>query len=167
MNHSEATADNFLWPLPLLCVAFLISILLLWSRFGSPWVDFPRCTFPRSIQKLLLIYNFHWSKHVSSIHAIREVYLPYLRRWLKYPFDVVFYASRAFPELGIESNGLSDSGVFSTQTFAVGYRNRRFNYMGYILLNDDGILDPFRFNQHNLDVVACEVIYKAIGARAD
>jgi hypothetical protein len=56
------------------------------------------------IHRFLVIYNFHWSDHTGTIRHIRELYVPYLRRWLKYPFDVVFYASKAFPDLGIASN---------------------------------------------------------------
>jgi hypothetical protein len=107
-------------------------------------------------QKLLIIYNFHWSAKVSAIHPIREFYIPYLRRSLRFRFDVVFYAPRSFPDLGIQSNGLPDNGFLSTHTFAVAYRNRSFDYVGYLQLNDDGLLNPFRFNQHDIRKVALE-----------
>jgi hypothetical protein len=68
----------------------------------------------------------------------------------------VFYAPSAFPELGIESNSLPERGAFSPQSFAVAYRNRRRDYTGYILLNDDSIIDPFLLNEHDLDRVGCE-----------
>jgi hypothetical protein len=106
--------------------------------------------------KLLIIYNFHWSARVSAIHSIRELYIPYLRRSLRFPFDVVFYAPRSFPDLGIQSNGLAENGFFSTHTFTVAYHNRSSDYVGYMLLNDDGLLNPFRFNQHDIRKVAFE-----------
>jgi hypothetical protein len=108
------------------------------------------------IHRFLVIYNFHWSKHTGTIHHIRELYLPYLRRWLKYPFDVVFYAPEAFPDLGIASNDLSDNGFFSPYTFTLAYRHRSRDYTGYIFLNDDSVLDPILFNKHNLNEIATE-----------
>jgi hypothetical protein len=106
--------------------------------------------------KLLIIYNFHWSRRVSPIIPIRQFYIPYLRRSLKFPFDVVFYSPKSFPDLGIQSNGLTDNGHFSIHTFAVAYHNRSHDYMGYLQLNDDGVLNPFQFNQHDMRKLAFE-----------
>jgi hypothetical protein len=131
----------------------LLSSIQTYSRMIGP--AFNGSASPQ-VHIFLVIYNFHWSDHTGTIRHIRELYLPYLRRWLKYPFDVVFYAPKAFPDLGIASNNLSDNGFYSPYTFTVAYRNRSRNYAGYIFLNDDSILDPILFNKHNLSKIAVE-----------
>jgi hypothetical protein len=137
-------------------IGFLLHSSVFTHRFGPDPLLPPKLILPCSSPRLLIIYNFHWSDRVSSIVPIRQFYLPYLQRSLKYPSDVVFYAPRAFPGLGILSNGLQDNGYFSIETFTVAYLSRSREYLGYLFLNDDGIIDPFLFNGHNFSKIALE-----------
>jgi hypothetical protein len=109
-----------------------------------------------TVQRLLIIYEFRCMPNRVSLRLIRNLYLPYLRRWLKFPFDVTFYSPYDIPYLNVHGNGAPDNTFFSTRTFVLGYRNHEPIYTGYLFLSENTLLDPFRFNQHNFRKVGLE-----------
>jgi hypothetical protein len=105
-----------------------------------------------SVRKVLMIYNFHWT-YYEAIHAIKDIYLPFFIRHFRFDVDVVFYGPAANSFLGIDTNGLPPGGWYSYVTLSSAAAKYRGPYLGYLLLNDDSILNPLLLNHHDFSRV--------------
>lgn len=99
----------------------------------------------------LIIVNFHWPHYNQIDYVIRNV--NFFQKYFKYQTDYICIGpANKTNGIKVYSNSQPPNGYYSYYSFNVAIKLQTKSYWGYIFMNDDSIINPFRFNKLNFTV---------------